>query len=43
MPIEQPKSNFDRWQDRENDMDESHKTGKDSYIKGENRNGKNKK
>ena len=34
MPVTRPKSDFDRWDDREKDMDESHKTGKGVYAKG---------
>lgn len=41
MPITQPKSDFDRWQDKEKDRDESQKTGKQVYIKGV-KNGKKK-
>jgi cytochrome c peroxidase len=37
--FETPQSDFDRWQDREDDMDENLKKGKEVYIKGEKKNG----
>ena len=41
--IETPKSDFDRYEDKQKDMDESLKTGEGIYVKGEKiKNGKKK-
>jgi hypothetical protein len=37
MPIEKPDSDFDRYENKQGKMDESHKTGKNVYVKGEKR------
>lgn len=38
--IETPSSDFDRYEDKQKDMDTSHKTGESIYVKGDNSNGK---
>ena len=37
-----PSSDFNRYEDRQKDMDESHKIGEGIYLKGDKRNGQTK-
>ena len=34
MPVTNPKSDFDRWENKEKDRKESLKMGEESYLKG---------
>lgn len=43
MPITNPDSDFDRYANKQKDLNEGHKTGKNIYVKGEKEDGKTKK